>query len=98
MVIAHKLQQLVAAPAPVIAPTVTTITQLIEPPHPYKRVVAGIVMTGRDDTGQLYHEIIVPSSNTARIQEVQKLIFHSIAEEVEKRHYDQFADSHPALI
>ena len=60
LVIAHKLQQLVAAPAPVIAPTVATITQLIEPPHPYKRVVAGIVMTGRDDTGQLHHEIIVP--------------------------------------
>lgn len=32
-------------------------------------------------------EIIVPSSNTPRIQEVHKLIFHSIAEEVEKRHH-----------
>ncbi len=33
------------------------------------------------------YEIIVPSSNTPRIQELQKLILHSIAEEVEKKHY-----------
>ena len=32
-------------------------------------------------------EIIIPSDNTPRIQEAQKLIFHSIAEEVEKRHF-----------
>jgi D-sedoheptulose 7-phosphate isomerase len=32
-------------------------------------------------------EILIPSDNTPRIQEVQKLILHSIAEEVEKRHY-----------
>jgi len=36
------------------------------------------------------HEIIIPSDNTPRIQEVQKLFLHSIAEEVEKRHYAQY--------
>jgi D-sedoheptulose 7-phosphate isomerase len=36
------------------------------------------------------HEIIIPSDNTPRIQEVQKLILHSIAEEVEKRHYEKY--------
>lgn len=33
------------------------------------------------------HEMIIPSDNTPRIQEVQKLILHSIAEEVEKQHF-----------
>lgn len=36
------------------------------------------------------YEIIVPSTNTPRIQELQKLILHSIAEEVEKRHYAEY--------
>lgn len=36
------------------------------------------------------HEIIIPSNNTPRIQEVQKLILHSIAEEVEMRHYAEY--------
>lgn len=35
-------------------------------------------------------EIIIPSENTPRIQEIQKLIFHSIAEEVEKRHFVKY--------
>jgi D-sedoheptulose 7-phosphate isomerase len=38
------------------------------------------------------HEIVVPSNNTARIQELQKLIFHSIAEEVEKLHFSQHGE------
>ena len=36
------------------------------------------------------YEIIVPSDNVPRIQEVQKLILHSVAEEVEKRHYNEY--------
>jgi D-sedoheptulose 7-phosphate isomerase len=36
------------------------------------------------------HEIIIPSENTPRIQEVQKLILHSVAEEVEKQHYAKY--------
>ncbi len=39
--------------------------------------------------GMADHEIIVPSDNTPRIQELHKLIFHSIAEEVEKQHYEK---------
>jgi D-sedoheptulose 7-phosphate isomerase len=37
--------------------------------------------------GMADYEIIIPSDNTPRIQEVQKLILHSVAEEVEKRHF-----------
>lgn len=40
--------------------------------------------------GMADYEIIIPSDNTPRIQEVQKLMFHSIAEEVEKRHYAKY--------
>ncbi len=36
------------------------------------------------------YEIIIPSANTPRIQEMQKLILHSVAEEVEKRHYAEY--------
>lgn len=31
------------------------------------------------------HEIIIPSNNVARVQEAHKLIYHSLAEEIEKR-------------
>lgn len=45
---------------------------------------------GGKTKGLADHEIIVPSNDTARIQEAQKLIFHSIAEEVEKEHYVKY--------
>ena len=44
---------------------------------------------GGKTKGMTDHEIIVPSDNTPRIQELHKLIFHSIAEEVEKQHYEK---------
>ena len=55
-----------------------------------KRGVITVALLGKGGgktKGLADHEIIVPSNNTARIQEVQKLIFHSIAEEVEKQHF-----------
>ena len=36
------------------------------------------------------YEMLIPSANTPRIQEIQKLILHSIAEEVEQRHYAKY--------
>ncbi len=45
---------------------------------------------GGETKGLADHEIIIPSDNTPRIQEVQKLILHSIAEEVERRHYAEY--------
>lgn len=42
---------------------------------------------GGKTKGLADYEIIIPSDNTPRIQEAQKLILHSVAEEVEKRHY-----------
>lgn len=55
-----------------------------------KKGVTTVALLGKGGgktKGKAFFEIIVPSSNTPRIQEIQKLIFHSIAEEVEKRHY-----------
>jgi D-sedoheptulose 7-phosphate isomerase len=45
---------------------------------------------GGKTKGLADYEIIVPSANTPRIQEMQKLILHSVAEEVEQRHYAEF--------
>ena len=45
---------------------------------------------GGKTKGLADYEIIIPSDNTPRIQEVQKLFLHSIAEEVEKRHYTTY--------
>jgi D-sedoheptulose 7-phosphate isomerase len=55
-----------------------------------KKGVITVAVLGKDGgktKGIADHEIIIPSENTPRIQEVQKLILHSIAEEVEKQHY-----------
>lgn len=49
--------------------------------------VAFLGKLGGKMKGMADHEIVIPSNNTPRIQEVQKLILHSIAEEVEKRHF-----------
>lgn len=46
---------------------------------------------GGKTKGMADYEIVVPSNNTPRIQEMQKLILHSVAEEVEKRHYAEHA-------
>jgi D-sedoheptulose 7-phosphate isomerase len=53
-----------------------------------KQGVITAALLGRDGgktKGLADIEIIIPSDNTPRIQEAQKLILHSIAEEVEKR-------------
>ncbi len=52
--------------------------------------VALLGKKGGKTKGIADHEIIIPSDNTPRIQEVQKLILHSIAEEVEKQHYAEY--------
>jgi D-sedoheptulose 7-phosphate isomerase len=58
-----------------------------------KRGVTTVAFLGKGGgktKGLADYEIIIPSDNTPRIQEIQKLILHSIAEEVEKRHYDTY--------
>lgn len=52
--------------------------------------VAFLGKGGGRTKGRADVEIIIPSKNTPRIQEVQKLILHSIAEEVEKRLYAKY--------
>jgi len=50
--------------------------------------IATVAMLGNDGgkaKGLADHEVIIPSNNTARIQEAHKLIYHSLAEEIEKR-------------
>ena len=44
---------------------------------------------GGKTKGMADMEFIIPSKNTPRIQEMHTLILHSIAEEAEKRHYEQ---------
>jgi D-sedoheptulose 7-phosphate isomerase len=54
------------------------------------KTVAFLGKKGGKAKGLADYEIIIPSDNTPRIQEAQKLILHSIAEEVEKRHYEKY--------
>ena len=54
------------------------------------KTVALLGKGGGKTKGLADYEIIVPSANTPRIQELQKLILHSVAEEVEKQHYEKY--------
>jgi D-sedoheptulose 7-phosphate isomerase len=58
-----------------------------------KRGVTTVALLGKKGgatKGLADHEIVIPSDNTPRIQEAQKTILHSIAEEVEKKHYEEY--------
>lgn len=55
--------------------------------------VTTVAFLGKDGgkmRGLADHEIVVPSDNTPRIQEIHKIMLHSVAEEVEKRHYETY--------
>jgi D-sedoheptulose 7-phosphate isomerase len=54
------------------------------------KTVALLGKGGGKTKGVADYEMVIPSTNTPRIQEVQKLILHSIAEEVEKQHYAEY--------